>query len=57
MWNPQTNKSSKDAKTDELDPDTFRIYLQRTTPTIADIGIGKTVPAFGQFFVGEALIN
>ena len=40
--------SSKAVKTED---DVYRLYFQRTTPSIAGLGIGKTVDAAANWFV------
>ena len=48
MWKPETSKSSR------IDDDgTFRVYLQRTTPSVAGIGIGEAIAATSTFFTGD----
>jgi len=45
MWKLDTSKAVK------TEDDVYRLYFQRTTPSIAGLGIGKSVDAGANWFV------
>jgi len=51
MWKPETSRSGK------VDDETFRIYMQRTTPSVAGIGLGEIVAADMTVFYSNGFIG